>query len=256
MGQPAKTKTRTTQTRNVAPMGAEESLLQSVNTRAAQQQAQYLQQAMQAQQAYEQSPFYSQLMGLGQQAGQGLQGMMGGQQLIMPGQQQALQTYFQSLMNPAMEQMQRTAGQEAARRGMTISDSPIGGDYLRNLASYQAQMGGQQAKSALDLSGQNQQMYQNILGLTQNLGQNAAQNRFQLASARPGSYDLGSQLAQSRIASAPITQTTRGPGAPFGQQFGQYASGLNNALGAAQGGLNLYAGTYKGSTPGIRDLWR
>src|SRR3990167_9706212 len=174
----SKTKPQTTtMTRNVAPMGQQEAALQLINQQVAQQQAQQLQRAMQAQQQYEASPLFGQLQGLQGQAATGLQGIMGGQQLINPVQQQALQQYYQSIMAPQQAQMQQTASQEAARRGMTISDSPIGGDYLRQLANYQAQMGGQQAGSALQLSGQNQNLYKGVLAFGQQIQQNATQNR-------------------------------------------------------------------------------
>ena len=199
--------TTTTQTRNVAPMSAEELALQTLNTQVAQQQAQQLQRAMQAQQQFEASPLMGQLQGLQGQAATGLQGIMGGQ-LVNPAQQQALQQYYQSIMAPQLAQMQQTAQQEAARRGMTISDSPIGGDYLRQLANYQAQMGGQQAGSALQLSQQNQGLYQGVLNFGNALRQQADNNRLALAQAQPGSYSFGQNLAQQRIQSAPVTSTT------------------------------------------------
>ena len=230
----------TTQTRQVAPMNPMEGLLQQMNAQAAQQQAQELQRAMGAQQAYEQSPGFMQAQQLGQQAGGQLQQDMSGGQLLAPAQQQALQQYFQSMMNPQMEQMRAMAGQEAARRGMTISDSPIGGDFLRQLANYQAQMGGQQAGQALQLQQNNRGMQQNLMGFGQQLQQNAAQNRLALAQAQPGSYQFGNQLAQQRLASAPMTQTTTG-----GQTSRQptYGLGLGDVMGGAQGAWNLWSGS-------------
>lgn len=251
-------KQRTTQTRNVAPMSAQESLLQSRNQMAAMAQAQELQRAIQAQQQFEQSPGYTQMMGLGPQAAQMLQQEMSGQApLISAPQQQALQQYFQSIMAPQLQQMQQTAAQEAGRRGMTISDSPIGNAYLQNLANYNAQMGGQQAGSALQLQGANRNMYQNTLNFGNQLQQSAAQNRLALAQAQPGSYNFGQQLAQNRIQSAPVTTTTTGTRAPA------YSFGANDILGAAQTGLNLYAGTGqnpitgsgKGGQSGIRGVF-
>ena len=246
----SKTKPQTTtMTRNVAPQSANESMLEMLNTRIAQSQGDQLQRAMGAQQQYESSPLFGQLQGLQGQAATGLQGIMGGQQLINPAQQQALQQYYQSIMNPAMEQMQRAGSQEAARRGMTLSDSPVGNEFARQMAAYQAQMGGQQAGSALQLSGQNQNMYQNVLNFGQQMKQNADQNRLALSTARPGSYDLGNSMAQNRIGAAGTTQTTSGGGT---SQSPQWQLGLGNALGAAQQGLNLWSGTYKGSTPGLQ----
>ncbi len=205
-----KTKPQTqTMTRNVAAPSQEEALLQVINHRVAQQQAEQLQRAMMQQQQFEQSPLYGQLGALQGQAATGLQGIIGGQ-LITPQQQAAQQQYFQSIMAPALAQMQQTAGQEAARRGMTISDSPIGGEYLRQLANYQAQMGGQQAGQALQLQGQNQNMFQNVLNFGNQLRQSADQNRLALAQAQPGSYGFGQQLAQQRTAQAPVTQRTSG----------------------------------------------
>lgn len=208
-------KQRTTQQRQVAPPTAQEALLQTRNEQAAMAQAQMLQQAMQQQQAFEQSPGYAQMMGLGPQAAQMLQREMSGQApLISAPQQQALQQYFQSIMAPQQQQMQQTAAQEAGRRGMTISDSPIGNAYLQNLANYAAQMGGQQAGSALQLQGANRGMYQNTLNFGNQLQQAAAQNRLALAQAQPGSYNFGQQLAQNRIQAAPTTTMQSGTRAP------------------------------------------
>lgn len=240
----------TTVTRNVAPASAQEVMLQQMNMQAAQSQAQELQRAIAAQQQYEQSGGFRQAQQLGQQAGGLLQQDMQGGQLINPAQQQALQQYFQSIMAPAQQQMQQTASQEAARRGMTISDSPIGGDYLRQLANYQAQMGGQQAGQALQLQQNNRGMQQNLMGLGQQLQQNAQQNRLALTQAQPGSYGLGNQLAQQRIASAPVTQsggaTTQSP---------QFGFSLGDAAKGAYYGVQAYTGPTAPGRGGIQSLW-
>ena len=252
-GGSTKTKpTTTTQTRNVAPMSAEELALQTLNTQVAQQQAQQLQRAMQAQQQFEASPLMGQLQGLQGQAATGLQGIMGGQ-LVNPAQQQALQQYYQSIMAPHLAQMQQTAQQEAARRGMTISDSPIGGDYLRQLDNYQAQMGVQQEGSELQLSQQNQWMYQGVLNFGNALRQQADQNRLALAQAQPGSYSFGQNLAQQRIQSAPTTFTTTGGGTTTSPTW---KLGANDILGGAQKGLDLWYGTDpRAGTAGFRDVF-
>lgn len=250
-GGSSKTKGQTTtQTRNIAAPSAEEAQLQLQNSQVAQQQAAELQRAMQAQQQYEQGPGFQQVQQLGQQAGGLLQQDMTGGSLINPAQQAALQQYYQSIMAPQQQQMQQTAQQEAARRGMTIADSPIGSPYLQQLANYNAQMGGQQAGSALQLQQNNRGMQQNLLGLGQQLQQNASQNRLALAQAQPGSYNFGNQLAQNRIASAPITSTTSG-----GQttQSPQYGFSLGNVMQGAQAGMQAYGGTK--DTMGIRDFW-
>ena len=256
----SKTKPQTqTMTRNVAPPSAGEAMLQQLNQQVAQQQAQQLQRAMQQQQQFESSPLMGQLQGLQGQAATGLEGLMGGQ-LVNPAQQRALQQYYQSIMAPQLAQMQQTAGSEAARRGMTISDSPIGGDYLRQLANYQAQMGGQQAGSALQLSQQNQRGYQDVLNFGNQLRGQADQNRLQLAQAQPGSYSFGNQLAQQRTAQAPITQTTSGGATKQSPQFGL---NLGNAIQGAQGAANLWygqgqnpiTGAGRGATGGLKNLW-
>ena len=254
--------TTTTQTRNVAPMSAGEQMLAQLNEKVAQSQASELQRAIAAQSQYEQSGGFQQAQQLGQQAGGLLQQDMAGGQLISPAQQQALQQYFQSIMAPQQQQMQQTASQEAARRGMTIADSPIGNGYLQNLANYNAQMGGQQAGQALQLQQNNRGMQQNLMNLGQQLQQNASQNRLALSQAQPGSYSLGNQLAQQRIASAPTTTVQSGGGTSQSPQFG---FSLGNALQAGQTGMNMYYG--QGTNPitggarqgtagqGLKNLW-
>ena len=189
----------TTQTRAVAAPSAQEAMLQQINQQVAQQQAQELQRAMTQQQQYEGSQGYQQAQQLGTQAGGLLQQDMAGGSLISPAQQQALQQYFQSIMAPQQQQMQQTASQEAARRGMTIADSPIGNGYLQQLANYNAQMGGQQAGQALQLQQNNRGMQQNLMGLGQQLQQNASQNRLALAQAQPRSYALGNQFVSPHV---------------------------------------------------------
>ena len=256
----SKTKPTTqTMTRNVAPPSAGEAMLQQLNLQVGQQQVEQLQRAMQQQQQFESSPLMGQLQGLQGKAATGLEGIMGGQ-LVNPAQQQALQQYYQSIMAPQLAQMQQTAGSEAARRGMTISDSPIGGDYLRQLANYQAQMGGQQAGSALQLSQQNRGMYQDVLNFGNALRGQADQNRLQLANAQPGSYGLSNQLAQQRIASAPTTQTTRGGGT---SNAPAWTLGAGDVMKGAQGAANLWygqgqnpiTGAGRGATGGLKNLW-
>ena len=257
-----KTKPTTqTMTRNVAPPSQQEALLQMVNQRVAQQQAEQLQRAMQQQQQFEASPFYNQLGALQGQAAGGLQGIMGGQ-LLLPAQQAALAQLYQSQMDPYREQMTREFSNMAARRGQTLNDSPVGGEFARALASYGAQMGGQQAQSALQLSQQNRGMFQDVLNFGNQLRQQADQNRLQLAQAQPGSYGFGQQLAQNRIAQAPITQQTRGGGTTQRPQFGL---NLGNVIQGAQGASNLWYG--QGKDPitggaragtagqGLKNLW-
>lgn len=254
MGQPTKTKTSSTQTRNVAPMSQPESLLQQANMQAAQQQTQSLQDAMKQQQQYESSPGYQAMQGIGGQAATGLSGLMANGMMPSGQQQQALSQFFQSIMAPQQQQMQQVAQQEAARRGMTIADSPIGNGYLQNLANYNAQMGGQQAGQGIQLGQNMANQYQGAMDFGNRLQQNAQQNRLALTNAQPGSYNFGNQLAQNRIASAPVTSTQTQTGSqPFSQSFGQYAQGAHNAVGAGQGAMNLWSGSGTGQT-GTRPL--
>ena len=131
----SKSHTSSTQTRNVAGPSPQELLLQQQNMQAAQAQSKALQDAIAQQQQYESSPGYQAMQGIGGQAATGLQGLMANGMMPSGQQQAALQQYFQSIMAPQQAQMQQVAQQEAARRGMTISDSPIGGDYLRQLGN-------------------------------------------------------------------------------------------------------------------------
>lgn len=238
-----KSTTSSTQTRNVAPMSADESLLQAANTKSAQAQAQALQDAIAKQGEYEKSANYQGLMGLGNQATQGYGQLMNNGFMPSAQQQAALQQYFQSVMNPQMEAMRRDAAATAAMRGQTLADTPVGGDYARQLANYQAQMGGQQAAQGLQLGQNMGQQYQNTIGLSQQLAQNAQQNRLALTNAQPGSYNFGQQLAQNRIASAPVTTTQTGTQTmPWAQTMAYGLQGLNSGMNAAKGGLDLYTG--------------
>lgn len=243
MGQPSKTKQISTQTRQVAGPSPEEALLQQQNMQAAQAQAQALQHAIAQQNQFEQSPGYQAMQGIGGQAAQGMSGLMANGMMPSGQQQAALQQYFQSIMAPQQEQMRQQAQNAGQMRGMTIADSPIGGDYLRQLANYNSQMGGQQAGQGLQLGQNMANQYQNAMNFGNQLQSSAQQNRLALTNAQPGGYSLGNAMAQNRIASAPTTTTQQGTQSmPFMQQFGQAAQGIGAGLGAVQGGLNLYAG--------------
>ena len=136
---------------------------------------------------------------------------------------------------------------------MTVADSPIGNPFLQQLANYNAQMGGQQAGQALQLQQNNRGMYQNQMGLGQQLQQNASQNRLALAQAQPGSYQFGNQLANQRIASAPTT-TVQSGGAT--SRAPQYGFSLGDVAGGAKNALQAYHGVDpKYGTPGIKDFW-
>lgn len=241
MGQPSTQKVTSTQTRNVAPPSQNESLLEALNVKTGQAQAQALQDAINAQNAYEHSAGYQAMQGIGGQAAGGLSALMANGMMPSGPQQDALQRYYQqSIIAPALQQMQQTAAQEAARRGMTIADSPIGNPYLQNMANYQAQIGGQQAGSALQLGQNLGNTYQNALNFGQQLQQNTMQNRNALINAQPGSYGLQNQMAQNRIAASPVTQsqTTRGS-QPFLQSFGQFGQGIGG-LGQGLNGMNNF----------------
>lgn len=238
-----KSKTTTTQTRNVAGPSADESLLQAANVRSGQAQSQALLDAIARQNAYENSAGYQQMSALGGQAATGLQGLMQNGMLPTGQQQSALQQYFQSIMQPQQQQMQQVAQQEAARRGMTISDSPIGNPYLQQLANYNAQMAGQQAGQGLQLGQNLAGMYQNTLNFGNQLQQNAMQNRLALTNAQPGSYGLQNNLANQRINSAPITtnSTTTNPQS-WMQNLGAGLDIVNKGMTGAKSGLDMYTG--------------
>lgn len=221
-----KSKQTSVQTRNVAGPSPQELLLQQQNMASAQAQSKALQDAIAQQTQFEQSPGYQAMQGIGGQAATGLQGLMANGMMPSGQQQQALQQYFQSIMAPQQEQLRQQAQNAGQMRGMTIADSPIGGDYLRQLASYNAQMGGQQAGQGLQLGQNMANQYQNAMNFGNQLQQGTQQNRLALTNAQPGGYSFGNQLAQQRIASAPVTTTQSGTQSqPFSQSFGQYAGG-------------------------------
>jgi len=193
-----------TQKRKVAAASPQEQAIANANAVLAQKQAEDVQRQLAEQQAYAQTPQGQMDAQLLAQAQQNLMGGLNGQALN-PAQQALINQYYGAQQKLA-EQNLRTQGDEiAGRRGMALSDSPIGNDYLRALGDIQTSFGGQRAGAMLNQGNTNQNMALQLAQFQQGLRQQNAQNRLSLSQATTSGLPLQNILQQGRIASAPVT---------------------------------------------------
>lgn len=215
-------------------------------------------------------PLATQALGnLGQMTAQG--GMS-----LSPQQQQYIQQMFANPTQQAMTALQQAAQNAAASRGMSIADSPIGADYLKQIQLLQGNIAGQQANAALQYGqqafGNNQalaQQYANLLGQQTTGGlnlsgaagaanqQQAQQQQFAspLQFQTPTTYGMNiGQVGQglsglAQAASTPVGQSIMGG-------IGSGISGAGSAIGNIAGGAgswlgkNLFGQTNSAVAPG------
>lgn len=221
---------------NVPGPTAQESQLQQLNLTQAQQQAQMLQDAYARQKALENLQM-QQYGGVGQGAAQNLQGYMNGN-IINPQAMQAIQQMFEPLRTQGMADLQRAAQQAADRRGMTISDTPIGQPYLDQIRRFQNDLLGQQAQAYLNQGNTQFNQANTAAQFTQGLAQQAQQNRLALGTAQPGSYGLQNAMTGARVASAGNTQGLQNVQNP------NFGVGLNQAGDFMKSIPDIYGGLY------------
>ena len=180
----------------------------------------------------QQNALNQQLYGGTQQAAAGnlnAQIQAGGLGTASPAQLQQIQTMFANPTQQAQTALQLAATNAAASRGMSISDSPIGSEYLRQQQLLLGNIAGQQANAGLQYGQQALQNNQQQANFGQNLAQAAQQNRMQLAQ---GAGNLNANLFGQAQAAAPTRGSlTQNP--TYGGNVGQLG-------GLAMGGAQAY----------------
>ncbi len=210
----------------------QQQALEAANLRIANQQAQQMEAAGQQQNQYAASP-QSQMDQQNQLlASQNINARLtGSAPVLTPAQQSMLDQAYSSSANQGMTDLARYAQQQAAMRGMSTADSPIGNEALDQLRRFSSDLASRKAGSALDLSNTGANFAQGVSQFGAGLQQQAMQNRLALAATQPASYGLQSNLFGQQLASAPRTTTGN-----FSGSQNQYGAGLGD-LGAAAGGV-------------------
>ena len=130
--------------------------------------------------------------------------------VLNPEEQARLDTIYNTAKTQGEEALTQYADQLAGVRGMRVSDTPIGGEVLRQRGNLELGLQGQKAASSLDLSQAGADFNARMAEFTGNLRQQAFMNQLALAGTTPASFGLQNQLFGERLATAPRTNDFRG----------------------------------------------
>ncbi len=232
-------KSSQTVTPQLAQPSAQEQALIASNARLAQLQSQQMEDQIRQQQAYSSGPQAQMDQQLQQLATQNLlDRLQGNAPVLNPQQQQMLDQAYSSTNQQGMSDLAKFAQQQAAQRGMTTADSPIGAEALDQARRFQSDLQSKRAQSALDLSQTGANFNQSIAQFQAGLQQQALQNRLALNTAAPASYGQQNNLFAQRLAAAPRSMSGNQD-----QSANQYGLGLGQ-VGGFLGGVGSAASAY------------
>ena len=157
--------------------------------------------------------------------------------VLSPEQEAYLQTIFGTALKRGEADLMRFGENAAASRGMNVTDSPIGGDLLRQRREFGEGLESSRAKSALDLGSAGAEFSSNLAGFREQLRQQAFQNRLALGGLTPG-FTPFAQMQSAERRSAP-QMFGQNRGTTLLDQFGWGAS-----YGGGSGGGKLGVGGY------------
>lgn len=231
-------KDRGGQTVNIPGPTAEETSLAKSNLELSQLQVGQLKQAIADQEAAKSDPLVQQQRQLEEKATSNLLARVTGQAPVLAPEEQArLDEIYANTLRQGQEQLKFAADEAAGQRGMAITDSPIGNEYLRQQGNLISNMGAQKSASALDLGNANAAFTQNLANFTNQLKQQALANRLAIAGQQPASFGLQQNLFGQRLAAAPRSFTGLSSGSQSGYGLGGsdvagYGQGLYGSKGA------------------------
>lgn len=177
--------------------------LTALNIQMAKEQLAQLQSASAETNAFKASPQYAQQQQLQSLAMKNLIARLTGQAPVLSPEEQAhLDQIYGNSQRQGSENLKRVASDTAAMRGMTIADSPIGNEYLKQQSNLESNLGAAKSASALDLGNSQQNFNAAINQFTQQLQQQALLNRLAIAGQTPASYGLQSQLFGQQLAAS------------------------------------------------------
>ena len=168
---------------------------------------------------------------------QNLQARLTGQAPVLsPEEERYLNTIYSTASRRGEADLTRFGEGMAAARGMNVTDSPIGGELLRQRRELGEGLESARAESALNLGSAGAQFSSQMATFGEQLRQQAFQNRLALAGLTPGftSY-AGLESAERR--SSPIRfdrrrGLTTGSGLEYGASYGGQSGGWGSFLGS------------------------
>lgn len=231
-------KQKTTTTIQLPGPSAAEQELSQLNLQLAKRQIASLESAEAGEAAFAASPLGLAQRRLEEKATENLLARLEGRAPVLSPEAQArIGTVFGEAERRGQADLLRFGEEIAGARGLSISDSPIGNELLRQRADLSRGLGAARAQSELDV-GQTEALFsQSIADFQNRLRQQAFLNRLALAGAQPASFALQQNLFGQRMAAAPRT---------FSQS--QTPSGLDvlSGFGALSGGVG---GLFRGLAP-------
>lgn len=190
------------------PASASEEELRRLNVEAVKKQLAAIDQADADQRARESSPLGQMQKQLEEKATQNLLARVTGQAPVLSPEEQArLDEIFGVTQRRGQESISQFARDLASSRGLSVSDSPIGGEALKQQRELVEGLGAQKSQSALDLGNAAADFNARLTAFQNNLRQQAFMNRLALASTTPTSFGLQSTLFNERAAGAPRQST-------------------------------------------------
>lgn len=208
--------------------------LQDLNLQLAKIQAGEYLQGLKEQQDFRNSPLFATQNAIEQKASDNLLARLQGTAPVLnPDEQKRLDEVYGNTQRLGEQNLNRYAQETAAQRGMSVSDSPIGNEALRQQQEFTTNLGAQKAASAFDLGNSSQAFNQQLASFQASLRQQALANRLSMASNAPASFGLQSQLFGQQLAQAPRSFTGTNTGFNWGAGVnGQQAGGVMQGLGA------------------------
>ena len=154
--------------------------------------------------------------------------------VLTPEEQSRLDLIYGTAQKTGEEDLMRFGQEIAGQRGMTVGDSPIGNELLRQRRLFGENITAQKSASALDLGNAEAAFNANIANFQNQLRQQAFTNRLAIAGLNPASYGLQSQLFGERLQAAPRSFSGSG------SQFGWGAGGNTGSAGELLRGYGAY----------------
>lgn len=171
--------------------------------------------------AFEASPLAAQQREIEEKATANLLARINGTAPVLsPEQSQYLDTIYGTALQRGEADLMRFGQQAAASRGMAVTDSPIGGDLLRQRREFGEGLESSRAKSALDLGSAGEAFNANLAQFREQLRQQAFQNRLALGGLNPGFSPFAAGLSNERLAQASRFGTQRGTSLFDGFNYG------------------------------------
>lgn len=187
---------------------AEETELKKLNLELAKRQIAAMDKAAAEQTAQEGQPTSQLRQQVEQKALENIYARLTGTSPVLnPEEQARLDTIYNVSKTQGEQALNQYADQLSGMRGMRVTDTPIGGEVLRQRGNLELGLQGQKAASSLDLSQASADFNARMAEFTGNLRQQAFMNQLSLAGTTPASFGLQSQLFGERLQGAPRSFT-------------------------------------------------